>query len=173
MTKTILGLLLIGGAALAEEKPPAELEQLNYFMGTWTCEGKVHAVTPAIKERTITARLVHAAALDGRWSVVNIEEKSSVGVLKMMSLEGWDLATKRFISMGATSSGSSAVATSQGWQGDKLIWMAEGSAFTGNTYKSRMTITKKSATEYDLASEMSSGNGPWKPFREAHCKKEK
>jgi hypothetical protein len=178
MKRMTLGLLLLAGGAVAEDKKPPlppQLEQLKFWNGTWTCEGKVHATAIGSKEKTITSKVTQAPALQDRWFTVNIEEKSAQepGTLQVMVLVGWDVAQKHFVSMNATSSGSSGITTSDGWQGDKWTWSGEGSAFSGKTYKSRSVTTKKGTAELDIVSEVNGGDGKWVPFRETHCKKEK
>jgi hypothetical protein len=178
MIKIVIGLSLLCTAVLAEEKKPplpAQLEQLKYWSGTWTCEGKVHKNLVVPMDKTVTANVTQSPILQDRWFSTKIEEKSpqDPGTLEVMLLNGWDVATKRFVSMNATSSGSSGMSFSDGWQGDSWTWAGEGSAFSGKTYKSRSVTTKKSATEFDLKSEVSGPDGKWMLFREAHCKKEK
>jgi hypothetical protein len=178
MTRILVSLFLLGGVSLAEEKKlplPPQLEQLKYWNGTWTCEGKVHK-TPSIPvEKTVSAKATQSPILQDRWFQTKIEEKSAQdpGILEVLVTSGWDVATRRFVSMNTTSSGSSGMVFSDGWQGDTWTWAGEGSAFNGKTYKSRSVTTKKSATEFDLRSEVSGAEGKWILFREAHCKKEK
>ena len=69
ITASVAGFLLVGSTALAQQaapKPAAEMSQVKYYAGAWTCAGDAPAgpFGPAHKTQT---SLTLKSDLDGFW----------------------------------------------------------------------------------------------------------
>ena len=100
-------------------KPAPELAQLEYFLGTWHCEGTVPAspMGPAHKSRsTVVTRL----DLDGFWYSGTVREEKAANNPHPMSgmfHETYDAAKKQFVMLWLDNFGGWSTETSTGWDG--------------------------------------------------------
>ncbi len=166
-------LLLAASSALAEEapKPPAELSQLKFFAGSWTCSGNAPASAfgPAHKsEATATARW----DLGGFWQSGTYAEKKTASnptPIKGMFHITYDPKGKQFTMIWLDAFGTWATETSPGWQGDTSVWTGD-QTIMGEKTGSRDTFIKKSDTEYAHKYELNT-KGQWGLVLEETCKK--
>lgn len=153
-------------------KPPAELEQLKLFLGTWKCTGK-HAASPALgPEHPIAGTAQIKLDLDGYWQRFSYEEKKTSerpNGLKMVGVWGYDAAGKRFIRSAASNEGGWDSATSVGWVGEKMIWTGDLSGPQGRM-PFRQRFSKKSDREWSYQFEVNP-KGTWVLVSEMVCKK--
>jgi hypothetical protein len=83
---------------------------------------------------------------------------------------GYDSVDKHFVEMGVDSSGGMFHGTSEGWQGDQMVWKEEG-VMMGKKANMRTTVTKASDKEIQVKAEMEAEPGKWVAMGEDHCKK--
>lgn len=174
MKRYALGLgLAIGMAAVAGAqempKPAAEMSQLAFFQGSWTCEGKMHE-TPVSPAGTMTGTANIQADLGGFFQTGKITGHAA----GMPPYEGifhttWDPMAKQFVMYWFDNMGGWSRATSAGWKGDAMVYMGEGQ-MGGMPMKGRDTFTKMGANgmRHVWEAEM---NGTWITMGEETCRK--
>ncbi len=136
-------LLPVPQVAAAQEmpKPAAEMSQIAFFEGSWTCQGKMHA-SPLGPAGEMKGAVEVKRDLGGFWQS---------GVVKgtmanMPPLEGrfhvtYDPGAKRFVMLWVDNMGGWAQTTSNGFKGDTLTY--EGDSHMGpQTMKARDTFTR-------------------------------
>lgn len=173
---SLINLAALAPIAQSQEKqasqPPPELNQLQYFQGTWRCDGK--PIDPSSSLPPIELSWNVKRDLDNFWYIGQAEQKRSPvnpNPIKSREFLGYDAASKNFIRLIVASGGDLLNFRSPGWQARTLIW--EGTLVTrGQKIPLRETITQKnenefSATYYDF----SQAEGQWKPQSEEICKK--
>jgi hypothetical protein len=152
-------------------KPAPEMKQLDFFMGTWKCDGQMKA-TPMGGEHPMKTTATGKSDLDGFWVNVRVEEKKSKESptpIKGNFQMTYDATGKKFHGLWNDNYGGWGNATSPGWEGDKI-------SFTGDMYGmgqkmgSRDSFTKKSDKEMVHTGEMQMG-GKWMVLMEETCKK--
>jgi hypothetical protein len=153
-------------------KPAPEMKQLDFFMGTWKCDGKMNAVPGIGAEHAMKSTATGKSDLDGFWVSVRVEEKKTKD--SPLPIKGnfnmtYDAAAKKFEGLWNDNFGGWGHATSPGWEGDKI-------AFTGDMFMmgqkmgSRDSFTKKGDKEMVHTGEMQQG-GKWTQIMEETCKK--
>jgi hypothetical protein len=182
-TGTIAALALTTLSVAAKEAPaaapappavPVEIDQLDFFAGTWSCSGKAFA-NPMMKEHA-TEGTVHAARSVGkRWMHVSYEEKKSAanpmpyhaGVYM-----GYDSAKKTFVQNCVDNFGGYCSQSGGGWNGDTMVF--EGiSNGSGNAIGVRDTFTRKGANQLTHMGEMQGDDKKWNKTDEETCHKGK
>jgi uncharacterized protein DUF1579 len=165
-------------AAAAQPKPPAgppkpapEMKQLDFFLGTWKCDGKMLA-NPMGPEHAMKTTATGKTDLDGFWVSVRVEEKKTKD--SPMPIKGnfqmtYDAAGKKFQAVWVDNFGGWGPATSTGWEGDKMTFTGEMFG-GGQKMGSRDSFTKKSDKEMVHVGEMQMG-GKWSTMMEETCKK--
>jgi hypothetical protein len=179
-TKWMTGLAAVGlltaslGAVGATQpqgppKPPAEMSQMAYFEGMWTCSGKMmdSPMGPGgAMKSTVNAR----KDLDGFFVS---------GVIKgtmpnMPPFEGrfnmtYDTGLKQYVMLWIDSMGAWAQNMSTGWKGDTMVFEGEGH-MAGQAMKGRDTFSKSGPTSMKHTMEMEMG-GKWMAMGEETCTK--
>lgn len=169
--------LAFGAFACAKDEasaPPAsppELEQYEFFVGSWKCSGTTYAGTEHATEATVRV----ARAVGDRWFQLSYDEKQTavnptpyhVGVYW-----GYDSARKTFVQSCHDSVGGYCLQTSAGWNGDAMVFEGtiQGMPETGN---SRDTFTKNGANELTHVGEMQGADRKWIRLDEETCRKGK
>ena len=167
----LVAALVVGLAAQPQgpPKPAAEMSQLSFMEGNWTCEGKM-AETPMGPAGAMKSSAMIRKDLNGHFQS---------GVVKgtmanMPPFEGrfhvtYDTGKKQFVMIWVDNMGGYAQSTSSGWKGDTLVYEGEGH-MGGHTMKSRDTFTKKgpSAMQHTWDVEM---NGKWMQAGDETCTK--
>ena len=171
--KRLLCLLvfLVATAALAQTRP-AELKQLDPFVGKWTCKGTVFSSDEA-PEHPITATLDTKWAYGGMWLKADYKETKTAKNPKPMTglaLWGYDPEIKKFVDGWIDNTGGYQTEQSDGWKGDQIVF--EGPFHTGTmTATARDTFTKKSAHQIDHVFELDM-KGTWKKIEQDSCRKQ-
>lgn len=161
-------------APAAAPAMPAELAQLDYFIGTWHCTGKTLA-SPMSAEHA-TAATVHAAkAIGGRWIQVTYDEaKTAANPMPYHAgiYMGYDAGKKQFVSGCVDNMGGYCTQSSAGWNGDVMVMEGTGNS-DGKQFGSRDTFTRKGAGELMHNSEMQGDDKAWTKLDEETCRKAK
>ncbi len=166
-------LLLVASAILAQEapKPAAELSQVKYFAGSWTCSGDAPASPFGAAHKTESSMMLKLD-LDGFWydgMVVEKKTASNTHPVKGMIHLGYDSTAKQSVLVWVDNFGSWATETSPGWQGDTMTWTGDQMGM-GEKAAARDTFVKKSASEYTHKFEMQT-KGQWATIVDETCKK--
>ena len=142
-------------AAPAAYAPPAELSQLAFFEGNWTCTGTTYA-NPMGPEHATVAKVKGTKAVGGAWvHVAYDEEKTAANPTPYHAgvFFGYDAAKKTFVQLCADSFGSYCTQTSSGWKNDEMVFEGN-STMDGNAVPARDHFTRKGANELVHSSEM-------------------
>ena len=170
---TIATLALASACAMADG-PPAELAQLDYFVGTWNCTGKTSA-NPMGPEHATTATVRAGMTVGGRWLNITYDEKKSaankmpyhVGVYM-----GYDATKKQFVEDCVDVFGGYCTQSSSGWNGDTMTF--EGTANgMGDPGGVRDIFTKKSADHLTHMGQMQGPDKKWVETDQESCHKVK
>lgn len=175
MSALALAFALVFVAATAAAQPPqmptpaAEMSQLAFFEGTWSCEGKMNE-TPFGPASTMTSTAEIHKDLGGFWQSGVIKGSAP----KMPPFEGrfhvtYDPGAKNFVMMWLDSMGMHARSTSSGWKGDTMVYEGDSHGM-GQTIKTRDTFTKAGPAAMKHTWEMQMG-GKWISGGEESCKK--
>lgn len=170
MAAAAAALVVTGALALqAQEmpKPSAEMAQLTFFDGTWTCEGKMHE-TPMSPAGAMTSTAVMTTDLGGFFQTGTIKSSMAGMPFEGMFHTTFDPASKQFVMFWFDSMGGWAQSTSKGWSGDTMVY--EGESHMGAmTMKGRDTFTRSaSGMKHVWETEM---GGTWATLGEETCKK--
>jgi hypothetical protein len=161
-------------AAPPAPAPPAELSQLAFFEGNWTCSGTTYA-NPMGPEHATTAKVKGSKAVGGAWVHVTYDEDKTAANPNPYHAGvyfGYDAAKKTFVQFCADSYGAYCNATSAGWNGDALVF--EGtSMMDGKPAPARDNFARKGANELTHSSEMQGDDKKWVKIDEEHCKRAK
>jgi hypothetical protein len=152
---------------MAMPKPAAELSQLAFFDGSWTCSGEVKMDPNGPPTKTASTVKVRRG-LGGFWQV------GMVNMTAPHPFEGtfhatYDPGQKRYVMLWADSMGGYAQQTSSGWEGDKLVYSGEGSMGAEKT-QMRDTFTKNANGSFTRVGEAQM-KGQWVSMGEETCKK--
>ncbi|HTQ80589.1 MAG TPA: DUF1579 family protein [Thermoanaerobaculia bacterium] len=157
--------------AAALPSPPAELSQLAYFAGNWSCKGQVEA-TPFGPQHPTQSKVSIRKEYGGFWNVGTYKEAKSATNPSPMSFEfimGYDSAAKAFTMDGFDTFGSRSHQKASGWQDNKIVFDGE-SVGNGTTTPARDTFTKKSASTLEHLGEIQV-NGNWTKIDQETCKR--
>jgi hypothetical protein len=166
-----LFVFLAAAAAFAQTKP-AELEQLQPFVGTWQCKG-TYFKSDFGPEHPFTATIATKWTLEGYWTTTDYKEtKTAKNPTPLRGVAYWtyDAAAKKFAGSWADNMGSYEPMTSDGWSGDAMSWTGTMSA-GGMTFTARDTFTKKSAHQIDHVFDMQGKSGEWTKIEEDTCRR--
>ena len=149
-------------------KPAAEMSQMAFFNGNWTCDGKMHetgmgpagAMTSTAAIKSDLGGFFQSGAIKGAMP--------GMPPFEGMFHTTFDPAAKQFVMFWFDNMGGWAQSTSKGWSGDTLVY--EGDSHMGPmTMKARDTFTKVGADmKHVWEAEM---GGKWMALGEETCKK--
>ena len=139
-------------------------------VGNWTCTGTWN--DPAGKTMTVTSKGKISKQLGGHQYVGEFSSPKMGDFPAMKSMAEWhyDPISKGLVSTMVCDSGDAARSTSNGMQGQSIIWTGEGTMM-GQPMKMRTTETMKSAKEMTMVHEVET-NGNWVKMGEEICKKQ-
>ena len=145
----VVGFIVAASAAsaLAQQempKPAAEMAQIAFMEGTWTCEGKMFE-TPMSPAGTMKSTAEIRRDLNGFFQSGTIKGTSA----NMPPFEGrifttYDTGLKQFVMLWVDNMGGWAQNTSSGWKGDTIVYEGDGH-MGGQTMKGRDTFVKSGA----------------------------
>jgi hypothetical protein len=153
-------------------KPAPQLEQLKFFAGNWTCDGKALPGPFAPAEHPIKATAKVKWDLNNFWQTFVYEEKKTKEhpmAAKVAGTWGWDSGGKRFVRADADTMGGWFSPTSTGWAGDQFVWVGDFSNGMG-MLPARHTFRKTSEKAFVHTLELTI-DGKKTPIFEVTCKK--
>jgi len=159
---------LVAGAAWAQR--PAELKQLDPFVGSYTCTGTVYAGEWG-PEHPISMSIDSQWSLGGMWLETKYKEMKTAKNPKPMTGEGlwgYDTELKKLVGGWVDSTGGYQTQQSDGWKGDTIVFV--GPYHMGMTANGRDTFTKKGKNEMTHVFELEM-KGTWKKVESDTCKK--
>jgi hypothetical protein len=169
--KFVAPLLLIAATAFAQSATD-QLKTLSPFIGTWKCSGKTFASEMG-PEHSTTATVTGKWMLNAKWLEMRYtEEKNSrnPNPYAVVAYWGWDEGQKKLVAGSFDNQGGYAVATSEGWSGDTLVF--EGPSHMGAmTMNSRDSFTRNGDNQISHSFLTPDNAGGWKKFDEETCKK--
>ncbi len=153
-------------------KPPAELSQLWFMSGSWTCTGTTFA-TPFGAEHKTESTLKGSKAVGGMWLHADYVEKKTAENASPFHAGiygGYDAAQKKFVMGCVDNFGGYCTESSPGWEGDAMTF--EGTTVVnGKRTPSRDVFTKKGTGGVTHHAEMQLEEGKWTKMDEETCKK--
>jgi hypothetical protein len=156
--------------APAMPKPAAEMAQLKYFDGSWTCDGTM-TPSPMGPGGKMTSTVKSHTDLGGFWQsgVVKSTGGGMPGAFEGMFHMTYDPAAKGYTMLWVDNMGAWAHSTSKGWEGDTIVFEGE-SVMGGQKMMGRDTFTKAAAGSMKHTWEMQM-EGKWTPAGDETCKK--
>jgi Protein of unknown function (DUF1579) len=153
----------------APPTPAAEMAQIAYFEGTWTCSGKMME-SPMGPAANTTTNVQIRKDLNGHFQTGVIKGSAP----NLPPFEGryqatYDAGQKQFVMMWADNMGGWSQTSSPGWQGDTITYTGE-SHMGGQTMKTREVFTKSGAASMKHLSE-GEMNGKWMTLGDETCNK--
>lgn len=167
-TRWTLGMILVAVVAVLaagatiqaapEEsmKPAAEMANLEWFNGSWTCDGTTTA-GPMGPGGKVTSTVKSHKDLGGFWQSGMV--RSTAGANKP-AMEGmfhmtYDGGAKEYVMLWVDNMGGYAKETSSGWDGDKMVFTGS-SAMGGKQMPTRDTFVKsgKTSMKHDWEGQM-------------------
>ena len=149
-------------------KPAAEMSQLAFFEGSWTCTGKTME-TPMGPAGPTKSTADVRTDLNGHFQTGVIKGSMSGATMEGRFNATYDPSTKQFVMFWVDNMGAWAQNTSSGWKGDTMVYEGTGH-MGGQTMKGRDTFTKSGATSMKHSWEVEM-NGKWMPAGEETCTK--
>jgi hypothetical protein len=150
-------------------KPPAEMAQLKFFDGNWTCEGTApdSPMGPGGKMRSSVRS---QQDLGGFWQTGTVRATMAGGP----SVEGrfhltYDAGPKQYVMLWVDSMGAYSHQTASGWEGDTIVFTGDA-AMGGKRMRSRDTFVKTGDGSFKHSAEMQM-DGNWTPTFEETCRK--
>ena len=155
-------------AAPAAPKAPAEMSQLKFFEGNWTCKGEM-APGPGAPMVKSTSSVRSATTLGGFWQAGTVK-----GTMPgLPPFEGkfhmtYDPGAKQYVMIWVDNMGGRSTSTASGWEGDVIAFTGEG-IMGGQKMMARDTFTKKAGALVHKAEMQVEGN--WANMGEETCNK--
>ena len=151
----------------APPKPAAEMANLKWFDGNWTCEGTVPP-GPMGPGGKIKGTVKSHADFGGFWQSGMV--KSSMGT--MPAMEGmfhmtYDPGPKEYVLLWVDNTGGYSKETSSGWDGDKIVFSGT-SSMAGKQVATRDSFTKMGKSmKHDWEGQMDGAT--WTPMGSETC----
>ena len=167
--KRLVSLLVFLVAGMAWAQRPAELKQLDPFVGSYTCKGTVYAGEWG-PEHPISMSIDSTWSLGGMWLETKYKEMKTAKNPKPMTGEGlwgYDTELKKLVGGWVDSTGGYQTQQSDGWKGDTIVFV--GPYHMGMTANGRDTFVKK-GNEMTHVFELEM-KGTWKKVESDTCKK--
>ena len=141
----------------APPKPPPELEALDYFVGIWSCTGRLEATADAPARKT-PGWMIFRWELGKHFLGVAEDDDLSLEQPRRRQLRaywGYDAGAKLYTCASFFFGGGRYIGTSPGWRGDVLTF--SGEMFAGGE---RLRCGRPSTTRATQTSPSASMSGP-------------
>jgi len=155
MKKSLLSVLFLlpFAAAFAQEmKPPKEVSDLGWMVGTWTGSGKISFGS---QEVAITTTMT--VSFDGQFLKTVSTDKSGGFTMTKTVMVGWDAKKNQYDSYTFTNMAPKARIAHGKMDGNKLVMESEPWEAEGMTAVARETMSKISDTKTGLMMEFKNG----------------
>jgi len=150
-------------------KPAPEMVKLDYFEGTWTCEGTTKD-SPFGPGGKMTSSAKIKDDLAGFWQSGNIKgTMANMPPFEGMFHTTYEPASKQYLMLWVDNMGAWSRSTSKGWEGDKMVYEGEMS-MGGQKMMGRDTFVKDGEGTMKHSWEMQM-DGKWTPMGDETCKK--
>lgn len=151
-------------------KPSPEMSKLDFFEGTWSCEGTMQP-GPGAPAAKMTSTVEIEDDLGGFWQAGTVRGTMA----NMPPFEGrlnvtYDPGAKQFMMLWVDNMGGWAQATASGWQGDKFVYQGETHMPGQKPMQSRDTFGRAGAGTMTHTSEIQM-DGKWTRVGEETCRK--
>lgn len=149
-----------------QSQPPAELNRLEYFQGTWRCR---QPALPASPSGAFTWTV--SKALNGFWYIGKAEETQTPDdgqPVNSREFLGYNTASKKLVRSVVVGNGNSFNLTATNWQDKKLIW--SGTVIdNGQAIPLREEIIQDSPDRFTATYFIADEEGNWKPVVDETC----
>ena len=165
--------ILAAASAFAQPAPSPKIGELKSFIGTWRCSGTAFAYAFEPPHPT-KATIVVQPVLNGFWLDINFVEELTAENPHPNSGKvhwGWDEGMQRYTGYSIDSSGGINSIASDGWQGDKIVWLGT-ERIAGQTFATRDTFTRERINDFLHVGEAEIG-GVWQKVDEETCRKQR
>jgi hypothetical protein len=154
----------------AMPKPAAEMSNLKFFDGSWTCSGQ-GAMEPGGAMMKMETTVMSHTDLGGFWQSGTVKGKPMGG---MPAFEGmfhmtYDPAAKGYLMLWIDNMGGRSEARSTGWAGDRIVFSGD-STMGADKMATRDTFSKSADGSMVHTSEAQVG-GKWTMTMEETCRK--
>jgi hypothetical protein len=156
------------GTPSGPPKPSPALRALDYFKGTWKCEGIAFA-NPMMKEHKTSGTATAAWDLGNYWLAVRYTETKTAAnawPIDVKMFWGYDPTMKKLVSGNLDNMGGYGTSESDGWKGDVISWT--GPVHMGGPTMQRDTFTRKTANQMTHTGEYEM-SGKWSKADEETC----
>jgi hypothetical protein len=139
------------------EKPPLELTEVSWMTGNWDITARIFA-TATTPERVSQGVGEVLPALGGRW--LRVTDRYPDGGVDEGYLT-YNGSTKKWTNVTLDAGGNAFISTSEGWQGNRIVFVTPEIEIVGEKATLRQTIERRSDTEYHLLNEERLPDGRW------------
>lgn len=160
-------LFLINSAiARAESQPPAELERLDYFAGSWRCQQPADSTEPSGAFTWNVRRDLNDFWYLGKAKQIQSPEDGRA--INSQEFLGYNAASKKLVRSVVVGNGNSYNLTASDWDGNKLTWLGE-ITMQGVTQPLRQEIVKDSPDRFTATYFVSDNADSWQPVVDETC----
>ena len=156
------GLLLLSTGAFSQVKSTANVSDLNFFLGKWSCDGKF------VKSgKNISADVSFEAVLDGKWILFRHDDRPPFSY-HALSEWGSDPKKNALVSTIQDSAGGLRLFRSDGWSGQKLTW--DGGDLSDGQANQRFEYERLGADQFKVTYSVQMG-AQWRDVDASICKR--
>lgn len=154
----------------AHPKPPAEMANLTFFGGNWSCTGE-GALEPGGAMMKMDSSVQSTTGLGGFWQMGTVKGTPAGGMppFEGMFHMAWDPAAKNYVMFWVDNMGGWSQTRSPGWQGDKIVFTGDSQMGT-QKMKTRDTFVKKADGTMNHIGEMEAA-AKWTKMMDETCRK--
>jgi len=155
--------------AMAQPKPAAEMSNLKFFDGSWSCSGD-GAMEPGGPMMKMNSSVKSQSDLGGFWQSGTVKGTTP----GMPPFEGmfhmtWDAAARQYVMLWVDNMGAWSQTRASGWTGDKMVFSGEGQ-MGDQKMAMRDTFTRKADGNLGHTGEMQV-KGQWMKMMDETCRK--
>ena len=170
-----VAILAIASAVWAAEAPPApkpaaEMANLKYFDGSWTCEGKANP-GPMGPGGATKSSVTCKTDMNGYWQSGTVKSTGGgmPGTMEGMFHMTFDPGAKQYVMVWVDNMGGWSQNSSPGWEGDKMVFTGEAN-MGGQKMSVRDVFVKNAdgSLRHDWEGQV---DGKWTPMGTETCKK--
>lgn len=168
---TVVVFLAIFAIAATPAKPVNKLHELDALGGKWQCKGTVYAFADMPKHEVVST-VTSAWILNNKWFDMHYAEtktKENPMPFEVRAFFTYDEAAKKFAMGSLGNDGGYATEESNGWEGEKLVFVGPNHGFGPAALTGKDTWTKKGANGMMYSFELEEKPGAWKKIIEATC----